>query len=288
MKSRSQLHLQPKQWLFIPELDVKARLRASSQLSTTHHSEDKVEFALKHMRQMSNPSFTPVPPSEERLEPYQPAQFTIKKADPVLLNAPEDELMGDSAPISSEEGAKQVVNTLLRATQQAQDFVMQANQPSSIFQRVSSLPPLHSPQQFPNTLEVLKSKETRRQGYKEPSPPPRAHKSHQNQYHGAWYLPPAQWKVAISARDTISKYSLQRGESHIAKAPYYYLHSEGKQTPIQFEENVKKFQRMPMMSRFKGHLEASNKRIPPFLQSVKSDKELEVIQDSDTMSSSET
>lgn len=42
-----------------------------------------------------------------------------------------------------------------------------------------------------------------------------------------------------------------------------------------------------MMSRFKGHLEASNKRIPPFLQSVKSEKDLEVVNDSDTLSSSE-
>lgn len=212
MKSRSQLHLQPKQWLFIPELDIKAGLRASSQLSTTHHSEDKVEFALKHMRQLSTPAFSPVPHSEDTLQPYQPAHFTVKKADPVLLNVPESEMMSDSAPISSEEGRKQVESTLMRATQQAQDFVMQANQPSSIFQRVSSLPPLHSPQQFPNTLEVLKSKETRRQGYKEPSPPPRVHKSLRNQYHGAWYLPPTQWKTAVSARNSISKYSLQRGE----------------------------------------------------------------------------
>lgn len=221
MKSRSQLHLQPKQWLFIPELDIKTSLRASSQLSTTHHSEDKVEYAIKHMRQLSSPTVTPVPASEDRLQPYQPGQFLIKKAEPVLLKVPESEIMSDSAPISSEEGAKQVKNTLLKATQQAEDFVIQANQPSSIFQRVSSLPPLHSPQQFPNTLDVLKSKETRRQGFKEPSPPPRVHKSIRNQYHGAWYLPPSQWKVATSARDTITKYSLQRGKSLHSQSPLF-------------------------------------------------------------------
>lgn len=286
MKSHQQFHLQPKEWVFVPELPLKPAFRASSQLSTTHQSEDKVESALRHMRQFSSPTFTPVP-TEEGLTVYQPAAFTVKKAPPLQLTITGSESLGPSAPISSEEGMKQVRETLGRETEHAHAFVIQANQPSSIFQRVSSLPPLQTTQHFPKTLEILKIKETRRQGYKEPSPPPIGFKVLRRQYHGAWYLPPGQWKVAASSRDAVSKYSLQRGIFHAAKAPYFYLHSTGKHSPIQFEENVKKFQRMPMMSRFKAHLEAGNKRIPPFLQSVKSEKDLETLQDSDTISSSE-
>jgi hypothetical protein len=117
--------------------------------------------------------------------------------------------------------------------------------------------------QFPLTLQVLKEKSVRKQRFKAgagPSPPLLKRVS-KPKYHSAWYLPPSLWK-------TVSKNQQCQALDH-AKTPYYSLQSHSPR----FQENVKELQRMPMMGRFKGHLETLNLRVPPYLQQIQSEVE---------------
>ena len=129
-----------------------------------------------------------------------------------------------------------------------------------LHRRKEQLPSLA--RQFPLTLQVLKEKSVRKHGFKAgagPSPPLK--RVSKPKYHTAWYLPPSLWK-------TVSKDQRCQALDH-AKTPYYSLQSHSSQ----FQENVKELQRMPMMGRFKGHLETLNLRVPPYLQQIHSEVE---------------
>lgn len=116
---------------------------------------------------------------------------------------------------------------------------------------------------FPMTLQVLREKSARTQGFKQVSgrsPVPK--RKQKPKYHSAWYLPPSLWKTKPARQECLQ--SRQQ-----ATTPYYSLQSESQQT----RENVKQLQKMPMMGRFKGHLETLNLRVPPYLQEVSADVE---------------
>lgn len=138
--------------------------------------------------------------------------------------------------------------------------------------RKEKLPSLDK--QFPLTLQVLKEKSVRKHGFKAGKGPasPLLKRVSKPKYHSAWYLPPSLWK-------TVSKDQRCQALDH-AKTPYYSLQSHSPQ----FQENVKELQRMPMMGRFKGHLETLNLRVPPYLQPIHA----EVQENSVSSSSSES
>ena len=276
----------PREWTFISE-GGRAGGRAASQLSS-NYSEERLESALKHIRQQSNEVRTRESEEEGSSRDEQGVPLRAVTLQPVQTS---------SVPLTERSPSQPSLSATLVKSDFRQEvthraFEIQTHKPSEIFQR---LPPISQTPSFPNTLEVLKLKEAKRQVFKKTIPEVSGEKHHRRTYQSAWYLPPSHWKAAPQNEGTSNKYSLHRGISYSARAPYFYLHSNSKPSLQQkgvpqqgeFEENVKKFQRMPMMSKFKGHLEAHSLRVPPFLQTVKSDHELEPSYDSGSSSDSE-
>ena len=138
--------------------------------------------------------------------------------------------------------------------------------------QVSSLPDL----KFPITARVLAQKASRKPGYCLEASPRPAFKAPKGTYKSPWYLPPERWRQGQDKDSKISALQQTRGKPQVAVQPYFFLHIQEKEGGLsfsqEFTENIKKFQKMPMMSKFKGHLEASNHRVPLFLDHVKSDR----------------
>lgn len=158
----------------------------------------------------------------------------------------------------------------------ASDFIdvetFQKRVPMVQSRQVSSLPDL----KFPITARVLAQKASRKPGYRLDASPKPALQPYRRTYKNPWYIPPERWRQDQGKDLKINSLQHTRGRKQIAVKPYFFLHVQEKEGGLsfsqEFTENVKKFQKMPMMSKFKGHLEASNRRVPLFLDSVKSDR----------------
>lgn len=139
----------------------------------------------------------------------------------------------------------------------------------------SSLPAL----KFPITARILAEKASRKPGYRSEASLPPASLSPRSTYKCAWYLPSTQWRQVQGRDSKLNSLQRNRGRTYAALQPYFFLHIQEKEGGLsfsqEFAENVKKFQKMPMMSKFKSHLESKNCRIPMFLDSVKAERSAE-------------
>jgi len=214
-KGVSHLHTQSREWLFLSE--DRTSTRATSQMSST--SEEQLETALRHLRQMSTPE----------LKVYD---WELPQGVRPLLTARHREGTERLAPGPN---------------------VKYPESKSALSMR------------FPMTLQVLQEKTTRKQRFKQASGvSPAVKRTLKPKYHSAWYLPPSLWKTVPADPEPLKCRALVQ-----AKTPYYSLQAESHQT----RENIKQLQKMPMMGRFKGHLETLSLRVPPYLQEVAADIE---------------